>query len=68
MCGNEQVVIVTHQNVQFDDVRLFKETSDEEKFIQHGEMNGKSVIMSYFGMLDVGMPIIDPNWANEVCK
>ena len=43
MCENEQVVIVTHQNVQFEGVSFFKEASDEEKFLlfQHGKINGK---------------------------
>ena len=40
MCGNEQVVIFTPQNVQFGNVSFFIEVSDEEKFLhfQHGEI------------------------------
>ena len=43
ICGNEQVIIVTPQNVQFEDVRFFKEVSDEEKFLlfQYGKINSK---------------------------
>ena len=32
MCGNEQVVIFTPTNVQFENVSFFLKVSDEEKF------------------------------------
>ena len=43
MCGDEQVVIVTPKNVQFENVSFFIKTSNEEKFLlfQHGVINGK---------------------------
>ena len=49
MCGNEQVVIFTPKNVQFENVSFFIKVSDEEKFLffQHGEINGKSAMLSY---------------------
>ena len=50
MCGNEQVVIFTPTNVQFENVSFFIKVSDKEKFllIQHGEINGKSAMLSYW--------------------
>ena len=51
MCGNGQVVILTHKkNVQFENVSFFIKVSDEEKFLlfQHGEINGKSGMLSYW--------------------
>ena len=43
MCGNEQVVIVTLKNVQFEDVSFFINASVVRKFLlfQHGEIKGK---------------------------
>ena len=44
MGGNEQMVIVTLQNVQIENVDIFKEASDEKKklfFFQNGEIDGK---------------------------
>ena len=43
ICGNEQVIIVTPQNVQSEDVSFFKEASNEEKFLlfQHGKIDSK---------------------------
>ena len=32
MCGNEQVVIFTLTNVQFENVSILLKVSDEEKF------------------------------------
>ena len=73
MCGNEQVVIFTPKNVQFQNVSFFIKVSDEEKFLlfQHDKINGKSVMLSYWYMPDARMRIRDniaPNWAIEVCK
>ena len=50
MCGNEQVVIFTPTNVQFENVGFFIKVSDEEKFLrfQYGEINGKSAMLSYW--------------------
>ena len=50
MYGNEQVVIFTPKNVQFENVIFFIKVSDEEKLLlfQHGEINGKSVMLSYW--------------------
>ena len=50
MCGNVQVVIVTYQNVQFENESNFKEASDAEKFLlfQHGEIGGKCAMASYW--------------------
>ena len=50
MYGNEQVVIFTPSNVQFETVSFFLKVSDEEKFLlfQYGEMNGKSAMLSYW--------------------
>ena len=50
MCGNEQVVIFTPKNGQFENVRFFIKVSDEEKFLlfQHDEINGKSAMLSYW--------------------
>ena len=50
MCGNEQVVIFTPTNVQFENVSVFIKVSDEEKFLlfQYGEINGKSAMLSYW--------------------
>ena len=50
MCGNEQVVISTPTNVQFENVSFFLKVSDEEKFLlyQYGEINGKSAMLSYW--------------------
>ena len=33
MCGNEQVIIFTPTNVQFENVSFFIKVSDEEKFL-----------------------------------
>ena len=46
MCKNEWVVIPTlqnHKNVQFEDLSIFKEASDKDKFsrFQHGKIDGK---------------------------
>ena len=76
MCRNEQVVIFTPKNVQFENVSFFIKVSHEEKHeekflpFQNGEINGKSAML-LIGMLDARMQIhdnIDPNWAIEVCK
>ena len=50
MCGNEQVVILTPQNVQFENIGFFIKVLDEEEFFrfQHGEVNGKSAMLSYW--------------------
>ena len=60
MCGNEQVVIFTPKNGQFENVSFFIKVSDEEKFLlfqhdeingksaQHDEINGKSAMLSYW--------------------
>ena len=50
MGGNEQVIIFTPTNVQFENVSFFIKVSDEEKFLlfQHGESNGKSAMLSYW--------------------
>ena len=50
MCGSEQVVIFTPKNGQFERVSFFIKVSDEEKFLlfQHGEINGKSAMLSYW--------------------
>ena len=50
MCGNEQVIIFTPTNVQFEKVSFFIKVSDEEKFLlfQYGEINGKSAMLSYW--------------------
>ena len=50
MCGNEQVVIFTTTNVQFEAVSFFIKVSDEEKFLlfQYGEINSKSAMLSYW--------------------
>ena len=40
MFGNEQVVIFTPTNVQFENVSFFLKVSD-------GEINGKSAMLSY---------------------
>ena len=60
MCGNEQVVVFTPKNVQFQSINFFIKVSDEEKFLlfQDDEINGKSV-MSYWYMLDARMWIRD---------
>ena len=73
MCGNEQVVILTPKNVQFQNVNFFLKVSDEEKFLlfQHVEINSKSVMLSFWYMLDTRMRIRDniaPNWAIAACK
>ena len=49
MCGNEQVIIFTPTNVQFENVSFFIKVSDEEKLLlyQKGEINGKSTMLSY---------------------
>ena len=48
-CGNDQVVIVTPKNVQYEDVSFFIKASDEEKFLffEHGEIKGKWAPVSY---------------------
>ena len=48
MCGNEQVVIFTPTNVQFENVSFFLKVSNEEKFLlfQCGEINDKSAMLS----------------------
>ena len=50
MCGNEQVVIFTPTNVQFENVSFFLKVSDKEKFLlfQYGKINGKSAMLSYW--------------------
>ena len=53
MCGNEQVVIFTLINVQFENVSFFLKVSGEEKFLlfqygQYGELNGKLAMLSYW--------------------
>ena len=50
MCAYKQVVIFTPKIVQFENVTFFIKVSDEEKFLlfQHGEINGKSVMLSYW--------------------
>ena len=50
MCGNEQVVMFTPTNVQFENFSFFLKMSDEEKFLlfQYGEINGKSAMLSYW--------------------
>ena len=50
MCWNEQVVVFTPKNVQFENVSFFIKVSDEEKFLsfQHGEINSKSAMLSYW--------------------
>ena len=53
MCGNEQVVIFTLTNVQFENVSFFLKVSGEEKFLifqygQYGEVNGKLAMLSYW--------------------
>ena len=50
MCANEQVIIFTATNVQFENVSFFIKVSDEEKFLlfRFGEINGKSAMLSYW--------------------
>ena len=50
MCGNEQVVIFTPTNVQFENVSFFLKVSDDETFLllQHGEINSKLAMLSYW--------------------
>ena len=44
------MVIFTPKNGQFENVSFFIKVSDEEKFLlfQHGEINGKSAMLSYW--------------------
>ena len=66
--------VFLHQKMcNFQNVSFFIKVSDEEKILlfQHDEINGKSVMLSYWYMLDARMRIrdhISPNWAIEVCK
>ena len=47
MCGNEQVVIVTPKDVQFEDVSFFIKASDEKIYLlfQHGEIKGNNGVL-----------------------
>ena len=59
------MVIVTHQNVQFEDVSIFKVASAEEKFSLFQLVK----LWNLTGMRYARMRInynIDPNWANVV--
>ena len=62
MCGNEQVVIFTPKNGQFENVSFFIKVSDEEKFLlfQYGEINGKisNVVLLICLLQEYGFMII----------
>ena len=57
-------VFFTRKYVQFENVSFFIKVLDEEKFLlfQHGEINGKSAMLSYW------FAWCNQNWAIEVCK
>ena len=50
MCANEQVIVLTPTNVQFENVSFFIKVWDEEKFLlfRYGEINGKPAMLSYW--------------------
>ena len=72
MCGNEQVVIFTLTNVQFENASFFLKCQMKTKSCSYNMVklmvNQRCCLI---GMLDARMRIhdnIDPNWAIEVCK
>ena len=72
LCGNEQMVIVTPKNVQFEDVIFFIKASEKESSCSFNMVKlmvkGRWCLI---GMLDAGMWIndnIDPNLPDKVCK